>query len=96
MDLGSSIAGVEDGILVDSVLGLGQGNIISGAFSNPLDLAFRIEKGEITGRVKGGSIAGNVYEILKNIAAVSREQDWVYQTFYSPYILINEMNVVSA
>ncbi len=90
------IAGIEDGILVDSVLGLGQGNIISGAFSNPLDLAFRIEKGEITGRVKGASIAGNVYDILKNVAAISREQDWVYQTFCSPYILIDEMNVVSA
>lgn len=89
------IAEMDDGILVDSVLGLGQGNILSGAFSNPLDLAFRIENGEITGRIKGASIAGNVYDDLKKISALSSEREWVYQNFYSPYILIDEMNVVT-
>lgn len=89
------IAGIKDGILVDTVLGLGQGNILSGAFSNPLSLAFKIENGEITGRVKGASIAGNIYEVLKSVAAISREQEWVYQSFCAPYLLIEEMNVVA-
>ncbi|MBN2386888.1 MAG: TldD/PmbA family protein [Anaerolineales bacterium] len=87
------LAGIEQGILVEDLLGLGQGNIISGAFSNPLALAFKIEKGEIVGRVKDLSIAGNIYELLKNVAAVSREAQWVYSTFYAPYMLIPEMNV---
>ena len=87
------LAGINEGILVEDLLGLGQGNILSGAFSNPLALAFKIEKGEIVGRVKDLSIAGNVYDLLRDVAAVSREAQWVYSTFYAPYILIPEMNV---
>jgi PmbA protein len=87
------LAGIDEGIIVENVLGLGQGNIISGAFSNPLALAFKVEKGEIVGRVKDLSIAGNVYDLLKNVGAVSQEAQWVYSTFYAPYVLIPEMNV---
>ncbi len=87
------IAGIDEGILVENLLGVGQGNIISGAFSNPLALAFKIEKGKITGRVKDLSIAGNIYDLLKNVGAVSKEAQWVYNTFHAPYILIPEMNV---
>jgi PmbA protein len=87
------IAGIDEGILVEDLLGIGQGNIISGAFSNPLALAFKIEKGEIVGRVKDMSIAGNIYDLLKDVGAVSRETHWIYSTFYAPYILIPEMNV---
>ena len=93
------IASIEEGILVESLLGLGMGNTLSGAFSNPLDLAFKIEKGEIVGRVKDLSIAGNVYDLLKDVAAVSKESQWNYNFFYTPYVcapyvLIPEMNVV--
>ena len=80
---------------MEDVLGLGQGNVISGAFSNPLSLAFKIEKGEIVGRVKDVSIAGNVYDLLKNVAAVSRETEWVYNNFNLPYVLLPDMNVVT-
>jgi PmbA protein len=89
------MAGIEEGVLVEDLLGLGQGNIISGAFSNPLALAFKIEKGEIVGRVKDASIAGNIYELLQDIAAVSQETRWVYNAICAPYILLPRMNVVS-
>ena len=91
--LNDILSGIDEGIIVEDLLGIGQGNIISGAFSNPLALAFKIEKGEIVGRVKDLSIAGNIYDLLKNVAAVSKEAQWVYNTFYAPYILIPEMNV---
>jgi PmbA protein len=87
------IAGIDEGIIVEDLLGIGQGNIISGAFSNPIALAFKVEKGEIVGRVKDLSIAGNIYDLLKNVTAVSREAHWIYSTFHAPYILIPEMNV---
>jgi PmbA protein len=89
------IASIQDGVLVDQVLGLGQGNILSGAFSNPVGLGFKIEKGEIVGRVKDISIAGNIYDVLEHVAAVSRETQWVYSSFNLPYILLPEMNVVA-
>jgi PmbA protein len=87
------LSGIQEGILVEDLLGLGQGNIISGAFSNPLALAFKIEKGEIVGRVKDMSIAGNIYDLLTDIGAISRETEWVYSTFCAPYILLPELNV---
>ncbi|MBN1583412.1 MAG: TldD/PmbA family protein [Anaerolineae bacterium] len=89
------IAGIEKGLLVENALGLGQGNVISGAFSNSLSLAFKIEKGEIVGRVKDVSIAGNIYELLQNVTAVSQEMEWIYNNFGMPYILLPDMNVVA-
>ncbi len=91
--LADMIAGIDEGLLVEEVLGLGQGNVLSGAFSNPIALGFKIEKGEIVGRVKDVSIAGNVYDVLQTIAAVSRESEWIYTNFNAPYILLEEMNV---
>lgn len=93
--LSDMIAGIEEGLLVDNVLGLGQGNVISGAFSNSVSLAFKIENGEVVGRVKDVSIAGNIYELLREIAVVSRETEWVYYNFRLPYILLPDMNVVA-
>lgn len=89
------IAGIDQGLLVESPLGLGQGNIISGAFSNNLSLAFKIEGGEIVGRVKDVSVAGNVYQDLRTIEALSRESEWVYGGIRLPYVLLPELNVVT-
>jgi len=93
--LADILNGIEEGLLVEYVLGQGQGNVISGAFSNPLGLAFKIENGEIVGRVKDVSIAGNVYEILQDVAAVSQETAWVYNNFNLPYMLLEDMNIVA-
>jgi PmbA protein len=89
------IASIDEGLLAVVPLGLGQGNILSGAFSNTLGLAFKIEGGEIVGRVKDVSIAGNIYDLLQDVAAVSRETEWIYYNFHQPYILLDDMNVVA-
>ena len=60
-----------------------------------MSLAFKIEKGEIVGRVKDVSIAGNVYDLLQDVAAVSRETEWVYYNFNLPYVLLPDVNVVA-
>jgi len=93
--LADIVAGIEEGVLVDSPLGLGQGNVISGVFSNTWGLAYRIEKGEIVGRVKDISIAGNIYQDLRHIAAISQESEWVYGGLRMPYILLESVNVTS-
>lgn len=89
------LASIKEGLWIEGVLGLGQGNIISGAFSNPLALAYKIENGEIVGRVKNASIAGNIYELLQHVGAVSRETEWVYQDFNQPYMLLEDMNIIA-
>lgn len=93
--LAEIIASIDEGLLVENALGLGQGNVISGAFSNSLSLAFKIERGEIVGRVKDVSIARNVYDLLQDVAAVSQETQWVYRIFNLPYILLPDVNVVA-
>lgn len=69
--------------------------MLSGAFSNSLGLAYKIEIGEIVGRVKDVSIAGNVYDLLRDVAAVCRESEWIYNSFSLPYTLLDDMNVVT-
>lgn len=88
------LAGIEHGLLVESLLGLGQGNAISGAFSNAIGLGYLIDHGEITGRVKNVSIAGNIYENLREIGAISQENYWVRGMLRMPYILLPDMKVV--
>ena len=88
------VAGIDRGLLVEQALGLGQGNAISGAFSNTLGLAFVIEGGEIVGRLKDVSIAGSIYEDMREVAALSRESYWVHGRFRLPYVLLPSLNVV--
>lgn len=89
------LSGIENGLWVDTVLGLGMGNLISGAFSNTLGVAFKIENGRVVGRVKNVNIAGNIYEVLKNIAAISKETEWIYGSLNLPYLLLESLPVVT-
>jgi PmbA protein len=89
------IAGIDCGLLVDHVLGVGQGNPLSGDFSNTLDLAFKIEKGHVVGRVKNTSIGGNVYEDLQHIAALEDRAHWVHGMLCCPHILLERLSVTS-
>jgi len=90
---GDIIASIDNGILVDGVLGMGQGNIISGTFSNPFGAVFKIEKGKLVGRVKDGTISGNIYNDLKSIKSIGDEQETVYGSFHAPYIRVDSLNV---
>jgi PmbA protein len=92
--LARMLAGIQRGLLVEEVLGLGQGNPLSGAFSNPVGLGYLIERGEIVGRVKDVSISGNIYQDLRQLAALSQESYWVRGQLKLPYILLGELNVV--
>jgi len=87
------IKDISEGIIIDQVLGLGQGNIISGAFSNNVQLGYKIEKGKIVGRVKDIMIAGNAIEELKNIAALGNKAKWVEGKYKFPHIYLKSLSV---
>jgi PmbA protein len=92
------IAEIKEGLLVDFVLGLGQGNISSGEFSNNVAVAFKIEGGKVVGRVKDTMIAGNVYDLLKNhLIAVGDRPQWanVRLALHTPPIAVDAVSVVS-
>lgn len=90
------IKDIKEGLLIDSLLGLGQTNLLAGAFSNPVNVAFKIENGELVGRVKDVSIAGNTYELLKDsLGGVSQEVEMVYGSLRLPYIRLNGVSTVA-
>ncbi len=87
------IKDISEGIIIDQVLGLGQGNIISGAFSNNVQLGYKIEKGKIVGRVKDVMIAGNAIEELKNIVALGDKSKWISGKYKFPHIYLKSLSV---
>ena len=88
------VKNTKEGLIVYDVLGLGQGNPISGAFSVNLQLAYKIENGVVVGRVKDVMLAGNTYDALKNIAAIGDKAEWA-GSLYSPPIQIAGLSVVA-
>ena len=89
---GGLIGNIDDGLIVDDLIGVGQGNVISGAFSHPVGLAYRVQKGEITGRVKDAAVAGNAYELLKKIGGFGTDGRWLGARF-SPSLLLEGVSV---
>jgi PmbA protein len=89
---GGLIADVQDGLIVDDLIGVGQGNVIGGGFSHPVGLAYRVQGGEITGRVKDAAVAGNVYDLLKNIAGFGTDGRWLGSR-WSPSLRLDGVSV---
>ena len=89
---GGLIADIDDGLIVDDLIGVGQGNVISGAFSHPVGLAYRVQRGEVTGRVKDAAVAGNAYDLLKRIGGFGRDGRWLGSR-WSPSMLLEGVSV---
>jgi len=94
------LKGVRQGLLVNDFLGLGQGNPINGEFSVNVALGYKIENGEVVGRVKDVMLAGNAYQALKHITAISQERQWQggpYAWFSGlfPYIQVDKLSVTA-
>jgi PmbA protein len=91
---GGLSVGIRDGLIVDDLIGVGQGNVMGGAFSHPVALAYRVQNGAITGRVKDAAVAGNVYELLKTIGGWGNDGRWLGSR-WSPSLLLEGVSVAS-
>jgi PmbA protein len=89
---GGLIADIQDGLLVDDLIGVGQGNVVGGGFGHPVGLAYRVERGEITGRVKDAAVAGNVYDLLKQITGFGTDGRWLGSR-WSPSLRLDGVSV---
>ena len=58
--LADILHGLPEALLVEQVIGLGQGNILSGEFSNNVSVGYLMQYGKVVGRVKNTMVAGNV------------------------------------
>ncbi len=89
------IAGMEEGVIVDQVLGAGQSNQLAGEFSVNLDLGYKVEKGEIVGRVKNTMVAGSIFEAFKNLVDLGDKPEWVGGGAYLPCLLFGQLGVAA-
>ncbi|MCG6134854.1 MAG: TldD/PmbA family protein [Nostoc sp. LLA-1] len=80
---------MDDGLIVDQMLGGGNG--ISGDFSINIDLGYRVKKGQVIGRVKDTMVAGNVYTALKQLVALGGDADW-NGSCYTPSLIVEGLS----
>ncbi|MDE5103212.1 MAG: metallopeptidase TldD-related protein, partial [Trichodesmium sp. St19_bin2] len=83
---------LDDGIIVDQILGSGAG--ISGEFSISVELGYRVRKGEIVGRVKNTMITGNVYTALKQLVELGNDGEW-NGSCYTPHVIVEGLSTIS-
>ena len=87
------IAEIEEGVLADYLLGGGQANVLRGDFGGNLLLGYKIEKGEVVGRLKDTLIAGNAYELLAEIGRIGGQCEWVGGRLYAPPMVLMGVTV---
>ena len=90
------ISGLKEGIIVDQLLGAGQGNELGGDFKGNVLLGYRVKDGKILGRIKNTMISGNVFDCLKNLSWISRDTNWIYGSFNVPHIMCENIQIASS
>jgi PmbA protein len=89
------IEDIDEGLFIEQVMGATQGNILGGDFSGNVLLGYKIEKGEIVGRVKNTMVFGNVYELLKDINGMADDGKWVGGRLFTPSFYFPSLSVSS-
>ena len=84
------VSTLDDGLVLDQMLGGGAG--ISGEFSINVDLGYRVQKGQIVGRVKDTMVAGSVYNALKNLVELGGDGDW-NGSCHTPSLIVEGLSV---
>jgi PmbA protein len=64
-------------LIIEQVMGADQGNILNGDFSGNVLLGYKIDHGEISGRVKDTMVHGNIYKLLGEIAGLGSDARWI-------------------
>ncbi len=89
------IAGMKEGVIVDQVLGAGQSNQLAGEFSVNLDLGYKVENGEIVGRLKNTMVAGSIFEAFQHLVDFGDQPEWIGGRAYVPSLMFEALGVAS-
>ncbi|MCS7115801.1 MAG: TldD/PmbA family protein [Nitrososphaerota archaeon] len=87
------IGEVDDGLLVYSLQGAHSSNPASGEFSVVATPAWKIKNGEIAHAVRGAMLAGNVFELLKNVSMLADNERKI-GALVAPWILVEKVKVI--
>ncbi len=86
---------IREGLVIEQLMGAGQGNVLGGDFSGNVLLGYKVENGKIVGRVKDTMVSGNIYQLLKQIAAIGSEARWVGDFLNTPPLYFPSVSVAS-
>jgi PmbA protein len=89
------VGDMKEGLIVEQVMGAEQGNILGGDFGGNVLLGYKVENGEIVGRVKDTMIAGNVYKVLKELLGIGQETRWVGGILQTPPLYCSHVAVAT-
>jgi PmbA protein len=84
---------VDDGLIIYYLQGAHSSNPVSGEFSVVATPAWKIKKGEIVHCSRGVMLAGNIFELLKNISLVGSNERQMGQ-LVSPWIQVENVRVI--
>jgi len=84
---------VDDGLIVYYLQGAHSSNPVSGEFSVVATPAWKIKNGKITHCSRGVMLAGNIFELLKNISIVGSNERQIGQLI-SPWIQVENVRVI--
>jgi PmbA protein len=84
---------VDDGLMVYYLQGAHSSNPVSGEFSVVATPAWRIRKGKVEHSTRGVMLAGNIFELLKNVSAVANNQRQMGQ-LVAPWLLVENVKVI--
>lgn len=86
------VSGMKNGLIVDIVLGGGQSNILAGEFSLNIGLGFKVENGQIVGRVKDAMVSGNLFDVLSAQVELGLDAEF-WQAIKTPSVLFESLPV---
>ena len=87
------VSEVDDGLLAYFLQGAHSSNPASGEFSVVAAPAWKIEKGEIAYAIKGAMLAGNVFQMLKNVSGLANNERMIGQ-LVAPWISVENVKVI--
>ncbi len=76
-------------------MGAEQGNLLGGDFGGNVLLGYKVEHGEIVGRVKDTMIAGNVYQVLEKLLGIGQKARWVGGVLHTPPLYCSRVSVAT-
>ena len=95
MPFAAMVKDMKEGLIVEGVMGAEQGNLLAGDFSGNVLLGYKVENGEVMGRVKDTMIAGNVFQVLRELPGIGQEARWVGGMLQTPPLYCSAISVTA-
>lgn len=89
------LAGVKEGVWIDLLMGTFAGNPYGGVVSGNILLGYKIENGQLVGRIKDCMFSVNAFTALKEqLAGISSERRWNDNQLL-PYVMLEGVNIAT-